>query len=148
MAGTIVRRSSTPSTAPVQKPLPQSTTKLTQSNVQGQDTEASSPSLRTNTSSPAVSAPAKSHRSAFAPSSLNAFAVNTLTAQAHRSRPAPNIKAGTLHPKYKSVARRVTLVMVAAPIAIVTSWVLWERIVMGQERKKLGKPSKPAEEGA
>jgi len=39
--------------------------------------------------------------------------------------------------EYKPVALRVTLAMVAAPIAIVTSYVLFQRLVLGQERKKL-----------
>lgn len=41
---------------------------------------------------------------------------------------------------YAPVARRVTLAMVAAPIAIVTSYVLFQRLVLGQERKKLISP--------
>ncbi|MCJ1399652.1 hypothetical protein MMC11_002854 [Xylographa trunciseda] len=84
------------------------------------------------------STPASSPKAPFiSPTSLNAFAVSTLSAHAHPSRPAPKLKDGGLPKNYKSAARRVTLAMVAAPIAIVTSWVLWERLVMGQERKRL-----------
>jgi len=36
--------------------------------------------------------------------------------------------------------------MVAAPIAIYTSYVLYERLVMGKERKKLGVMNAGAEE--
>ncbi|KAF4541754.1 uncharacterized protein LTHEOB_8335 [Lasiodiplodia theobromae] len=39
--------------------------------------------------------------------------------------------------KYKPAARRVTLAMVAAPIAIVTSWALYDRLVLGKERKEM-----------
>ena len=63
----------------------------------------------------------------LSPSALNAFAVSTLSAQAHPSRPAPKVRGGSLPKNYKAAARRITLAMVAAPIAIVTSWVLWER---------------------
>ncbi|MCJ1438863.1 hypothetical protein MMC27_008253 [Xylographa pallens] len=89
---------------------------------------------RSPPSSTHASAPKTSHLS---PSALNAFAVSTLSAQAHPSRPAPKINDGSLPKNYKAAARRITLAMVAAPIAIVTSWVLWERLVMGQERKRL-----------
>ena len=75
-------------------------------------------------SSAHASAPKTSHLS---PSALNAFAVSTLSAQAHPSRPAPKLNDGSLPKNYKAAARRITLAMVAAPIAIVTSWVLWER---------------------
>lgn len=46
-------------------------------------------------------------------------------------------------PGYKSAARRITLAMVAAPIAIVTSYELYQRLVLGQEQKKLGRPDEP-----
>ncbi|QSZ32468.1 hypothetical protein DSL72_002042 [Monilinia vaccinii-corymbosi] len=38
---------------------------------------------------------------------------------------------------YQSVARRVTMTIVALPVALVTSWVLWDRLVLGTERKSL-----------
>ncbi|KAM0316154.1 hypothetical protein ACHAO8_003399 [Botrytis cinerea] len=38
---------------------------------------------------------------------------------------------------YQSVARRVTMTIVALPILFVTSWVLWDRLVLGQEKKSL-----------
>ena len=63
----------------------------------------------------------------ISPKSINAFAVNTLSAQAHPSRPPPKAGAGQLPKNYNSVARRITLALVAAPIALVTSWVLYER---------------------
>lgn len=46
-------------------------------------------------------------------------------------------KEGELPPGYASTARKVTLAIVALPIALVTSWVLWERLVLGRERKEL-----------
>ncbi|KAL5353169.1 hypothetical protein ACLOAV_001202 [Pseudogymnoascus australis] len=42
---------------------------------------------------------------------------------------------------YKPVARKVTMVIVALPIAIVTSYVLWQRLVLGEEQKVLVKPA-------
>lgn len=54
--------------------------------------------------------------------------------------PRPEWKpAEPLPSKYKPAARRVTLAMVAAPIAIVTSWVLYERLVLGHERKEISR---------
>ncbi|KAK7618336.1 hypothetical protein IWX50DRAFT_644130 [Phyllosticta citricarpa] len=37
--------------------------------------------------------------------------------------------------EYKPVARRVLAAIVAAPIAIVSSWMLWERLVLGKEQR-------------
>ncbi|KFY32856.1 hypothetical protein V495_08661, partial [Pseudogymnoascus sp. VKM F-4514 (FW-929)] len=45
-----------------------------------------------------------------------------------------------LPPGYKPVARKVTMTIVALPIAIVTSYVLWQRLVMGEEQKVLVRP--------
>ena len=63
----------------------------------------------------------------ISPRSLNAFAVSSLSAQAHPSRPAPIIKNEQLPPNYKSVARRVTIAITVLPVAIVTGWVLYDR---------------------
>jgi len=65
--------------------------------------------------------------SAFSPKNLNAFTVTHLTARAHPSRPPPQINDGRLPDKYKPAARRITYAMVAMPIAIVTSYMLWNR---------------------
>ncbi|MCJ1243871.1 hypothetical protein MMC30_001068 [Trapelia coarctata] len=90
----------------------------------------------------------QSSPSAFSPKKLNAFAVDHLTARAHPSRPPPKINDGRVPDKYKPAARRITYAMVAMPIAIVTSYVLWNRLVMGQERKRLvGEPMIADEEG-
>lgn len=58
----------------------------------------------------------------------------------------PSGKAHPLPKGYNAVARKVTLAIVALPVAVVTSWVLWERLVMGQERKELIRPYLPDEE--
>ncbi|KAH7048353.1 hypothetical protein B0J12DRAFT_113015 [Macrophomina phaseolina] len=61
-------------------------------------------------------------------------------------RPPPRSEwkpAEPLPAKYKPAARRVTLAMVAAPIAIVTSWVLYERLVLGRERKEISRLMPP-----
>jgi hypothetical protein len=60
---------------------------------------------------------------------MNAYAVNSLSQHAHPSRPPPKIgqTKANIGPKYRSVARRVTTLMVALPIVCVTSWVLYDR---------------------
>ncbi|PMD28951.1 hypothetical protein L207DRAFT_642760 [Hyaloscypha variabilis F] len=58
-----------------------------------------------------------------------------------RAGARPNASQGNPLPKnYKSVANKVTMAIVAMPIAIVTSWVLYERLVLGEDRKHLVKP--------
>ncbi|PMD50998.1 uncharacterized protein K444DRAFT_620180 [Hyaloscypha bicolor E] len=58
-----------------------------------------------------------------------------------RAGARPNASQGSPLPKnYKSVANKVTMAIVAMPIAIVTSWVLYERLVLGEDRKHLVKP--------
>lgn len=49
-----------------------------------------------------------------------------------------------LPPNYKSTLRRVTTAIVALPIAIVTSWVLYQRLVLGKERKVLVSKEPPS----
>jgi len=56
-------------------------------------------------------------------------------AGARPGRPPTDLPAN-----YKPVARRVTLAIVALPIAIVTSWVLYQRLILGEERKHLVRP--------
>jgi len=85
------------------------------------------------------------------PKELNSFAVNTVVGaaktnqslfEATRSDALKGTqRAGVGLPAgYGVTARRVTLAMIAMPVAIVTSWVLWERFALGQERKKLVRP--------
>ncbi|XXH05377.1 hypothetical protein Hte_011803 [Hypoxylon texense] len=40
-------------------------------------------------------------------------------------------------PEYKQAARKYTQFMVAMPILLVTSWVLFDRLVMGNEKKTI-----------
>jgi hypothetical protein len=87
---------------------------------------------------------------------LNSEIVSNITT---RAGARPNPTGGNSLPKnYKSVANKVTMAIVAMPIAIVTSWVLYERckvpslirekgnvlitgeVVLGEERKNLVKP--------
>ncbi|OJD36778.1 uncharacterized protein BKCO1_900074 [Diplodia corticola] len=42
-----------------------------------------------------------------------------------------------LQARYKPAARRWTMAIVAMPIAIVTSWALYDRLVLGKERKEM-----------
>ncbi|RKF53436.1 hypothetical protein OnM2_105008 [Erysiphe neolycopersici] len=54
------------------------------------------------------------------------------TTYATKSKPLP--------PNYKSTKRKVTMAIVALPIVFVTSWVLFERLWLGKERKELVPP--------
>lgn len=47
---------------------------------------------------------------------------------------------------YDAVARRILFAMVAAPIAIVTSWVLYKRLAMGEGKKAFPVTPKPKHE--
>ncbi|KAI5808509.1 hypothetical protein DFH27DRAFT_539494 [Peziza echinospora] len=51
----------------------------------------------------------------------------------HIPRP---LSSAQLPAKYKSAERKVRLIIIALPIAIVTSWVLYKRLVEGEERKR------------
>ncbi|TVY32451.1 hypothetical protein LSUB1_G008289, partial [Lachnellula subtilissima] len=74
---------------------------------------------------------------------LNSAIVSNIST---RAGARPNTAGSrALPPNYKSVARKITMGIVAAPILIVTSYVLYERLVLGEERKLLGKTSTPAE---
>ncbi|PQE24321.1 hypothetical protein CJF31_00002572 [Rutstroemia sp. NJR-2017a BVV2] len=57
---------------------------------------------------------------------LNQAITSQLTTRAG-ARPTAGGQQKPLPSNYKSVARRVTMTIVALPIAIVTSWVLWDR---------------------
>ncbi|OWP02485.1 hypothetical protein B2J93_61 [Marssonina coronariae] len=55
-----------------------------------------------------------------------------------RTGARPNTAGSQQLPKnYKPVARRVTAAIVALPIALVTGYVLFQRLVLGQEKKKM-----------
>ncbi|KAI9793008.1 MAG: hypothetical protein M1835_007501 [Candelina submexicana] len=84
--------------------------------------------------------------------STNASAVSQLSTRRFGTK--RSVRDGKLPGNYKATARRVTFAMVALPIAIVTSYILYERrnelpdlidepvtesytVVLGQERKRL-----------
>jgi hypothetical protein len=105
-------KTSTPSSAkPAAKPLPYAPPKAKPA--------PSAPPATSQSSAPS-SASSKPSLANF-----NASLVSQLS-QRGGARPGPAQKT-ELPKNYKSVSRKVTLAMVAAPIAIVTSWVLWER---------------------
>jgi hypothetical protein len=45
------------------------------------------------------------------------------------------VREGILDPRYKPASRRVTAIICALPIFLVTSWMLYEREVLGVEQK-------------
>lgn len=57
-------------------------------------------------------------------------------------------REGVLDPRYKPAARRVVAIICALPIAIVTTWVLYQREFMGVEQKKHTPRATPSEEPA
>ncbi|RKF76890.1 hypothetical protein GcM3_076008 [Golovinomyces cichoracearum] len=68
-------------------------------------------------------------------------AVNSATYISRNFGAAPNIhKPKSLPANYNATKRKVTMTIVALPIALVTSWVLFERLVLGKERKELVPP--------
>ncbi|RFU25590.1 hypothetical protein B7463_g10754, partial [Scytalidium lignicola] len=71
--------------------------------------------------------------------SLNSTIVSDISARAG-ARANPSGPQRSLPPNYKPVARKITMTMVALPIAIVTSYVLYQRLVLGEERKHLVNP--------
>lgn len=71
-------------------------------------------------------------------SALNSAIVNNITTP-NGARPNRGGQQ-QLPPNYKPVARKVTLAIVALPVLLVTSWVLWDRLVMGKEKKELIRP--------
>ncbi|KAF8541620.1 hypothetical protein BDD12DRAFT_828550, partial [Trichophaea hybrida] len=56
---------------------------------------------------------------------------------AARNRIPMPLSPQELPEKYKYAERRVRTAIIALPIAIVTSWVLYNRLVQGEERKVL-----------
>ncbi|KAL2061298.1 hypothetical protein VTL71DRAFT_7571 [Oculimacula yallundae] len=72
---------------------------------------------------------------------LNSAIVSNITT---RAGARPNTSGSQQLPKnYKPVARKVTMAIVALPIAIVTSYVLYQRLVLGEEKKMLVPAPKP-----
>ncbi|KAL5328038.1 hypothetical protein ACEPPN_005745 [Leptodophora sp. 'Broadleaf-Isolate-01'] len=69
---------------------------------------------------------------------LNSTIVSNI---ATRAGARPNTPGSQQLPKnYKPVARKVTMAIVALPILIVTSYVLYQRLVLGEEKKMLVQP--------
>ncbi|KAH7400257.1 hypothetical protein BKA64DRAFT_707944 [Cadophora sp. MPI-SDFR-AT-0126] len=69
---------------------------------------------------------------------LNSTIVSNITTRAGAK---PNTAGSQQLPKnYKPVARKVTMAIVALPIAIVTSYVLYQRLVLGEEKKLFPMP--------
>ncbi|KAA6407465.1 MAG: hypothetical protein FRX48_08708 [Lasallia pustulata] len=69
---------------------------------------------------------------------INAYAISHLTDRPLRR--GGKLYDGRLPEKYKPAARRFTYAIVALPIALVTSYVVFQRLVLGQERKRLVHP--------
>ncbi|KAK0102705.1 hypothetical protein ONS95_006307 [Cadophora gregata] len=69
---------------------------------------------------------------------LNSAIVSNIAA---RAGARPNTAGSQQLPKnYRPVARKVTMAIVALPIAIVTSYVLYQRLVLGEEKKLFPMP--------
>ncbi|KAF2141000.1 uncharacterized protein K452DRAFT_309452 [Aplosporella prunicola CBS 121167] len=82
----------------------------------------------------------------LSPKSLNSFAVHQLSARPGQTGTgAPSSRqwkeVEPLPAKYRPAARRITAAIVAAPIAIVTSYFLYQRLVQGEQRKVLARDS-------
>lgn len=66
--------------------------------------------------------------------SINAFVVSQSSAGGSKNRIPPKLPADRLSPEYRSKARKITLAIIAAPIAIVLSYILAMRTWGGRER--------------
>ncbi|PSS15257.1 hypothetical protein M430DRAFT_29245 [Amorphotheca resinae ATCC 22711] len=92
---------------------------------------------------PTPSNPSSSAAAAAAPAARKQpLLINDFPIRAKmRGRSPAQIPETPLPSNYKSVANKVTMVIVAMPILLVTSWVLYERLVLGEERKLLVQPT-------
>ncbi|CZR66582.1 uncharacterized protein PAC_16483 [Phialocephala subalpina] len=99
-------------------------------------TEMKAPASKTPPSKPATSPPPKPIAKPHVPiAALNSQIVSNITT---RAGARPNTAGSkSLPPNYKSVARKVTSAIVALPIAIGTSYWLYQRLVLGEEQKVL-----------
>ncbi|KAI9051771.1 hypothetical protein LZ554_004038 [Drepanopeziza brunnea f. sp. 'monogermtubi'] len=73
---------------------------------------------------------------------LNSAIVSDISTRAG-ARPNTSSGSRALPKNYKPVARKVSAAIVAMPILIVTSYVLYQRLVLGQEKKLLVPPPPP-----
>ncbi|OCK83477.1 hypothetical protein K432DRAFT_423346 [Lepidopterella palustris CBS 459.81] len=112
------------------------------SSVQPKPSLHSLPKPRTPPPPPPPPAPAPSKPSVPLPSTNSSAPAGTATTDI----PNPNTSGtpgaktkpdGKLPPKYKPAARRVTAIMVALPIVIVTSYELYLRLIVGRERRAM-----------
>ena len=69
------------------------------------------------------------------PPGENWFEPEPLDPERGRAASERVVREGILDPRYKPAARRVTAIICALPILLVTSWMLFEREVMGVEQK-------------
>ncbi|TID23151.1 hypothetical protein E2P81_ATG02267 [Venturia nashicola] len=67
----------------------------------------------------------------------SAKSLNRLATEASIPRAKQGLNPGGFPVSYKSATRRVTAIIVAAPVALCMSWFLYERLVLGVEQKKL-----------
>ncbi|KAF2717147.1 hypothetical protein K431DRAFT_162105 [Polychaeton citri CBS 116435] len=56
------------------------------------------------------------------------------------------VREGRLDPRYRPAAIRVTALICALPVLIVSSYFLWQRAILGVERKKMPPPRKTVQE--
>ncbi|KAI5803736.1 hypothetical protein EDC01DRAFT_775220 [Geopyxis carbonaria] len=56
-----------------------------------------------------------------------------------RPRPAVAPVNITATPRYRAAEKNIRVAIVALPVAIVTSYVLYQRVIVGEERKVLGR---------
>ncbi|KAB8298756.1 hypothetical protein EYC80_000931 [Monilinia laxa] len=126
---TVGGKPSNPSTSPILSQIKQAQTKRSASTHKNSPLSSSSPkaSPQQQKASSLKSIPLKS---------LNQSITSRLTVPAG-ARPSVGGGEKPLPGNYQSVARRVTMTIVALPILLVTSWVLWDRLVLGQQRKSL-----------
>ncbi|KAE9980714.1 hypothetical protein EG328_012059 [Venturia inaequalis] len=66
-----------------------------------------------------------------------AKSLNRLATEASIPRAKQGLNPGGFPVSYKSATRRITAIIVAAPVALCMSWFLYERLVLGNEQKKL-----------
>ncbi|CAG8959128.1 hypothetical protein HYFRA_00012991 [Hymenoscyphus fraxineus] len=117
------------------QPQPSNTANPTAKSVPTTPTPASKPQtlrpMPTKASKPTTPKPTPTPKVPIA--DINKEIVSKITARAGARRRGSN----NLPPKYKSAARKVTMAIVAMPIAIVTSYVLYQRLYLKEEKKSL-----------
>lgn len=140
LAGGAIKTETIPTeTATAKKPSPPSLQPKTQTPVP----QAAPPAPKSSTSKPTPAPPASkptppNPKPQIPFAQMNSEIVSKITT---RAGARPNTAGSRqLPPNYKSVSRKVTMAIVAMPIVIVTSYVLYQRLVLGEERKLLVEP--------